>query len=261
MLKGLAIILLALTPISAAAADFSVTNTKLGMTDAEIISALPDDLRPTAERRLLGALGESPIPYVRVSAGTAECEALRFKEHGRVCTRYSAFLMSKGSTFHSISITLDQFFETSIDISVIENLLIKNFGEPSAKIMNPIYNFNIEKSSISRVGAPSKWPDGMQVEIPPFSPLPLFIWTPEISNIDPSKRNSLLSVAPNVGQIGLTQPLLRVFVNLDGNRVSGLKIILSDPVAHNEWSARLEQAERAKRLERERAAEGQIRLR
>lgn len=246
-------------PHIANAADFSIAGTKLGMTDSEIIDALPVDLKPTAKRQILGP-PDIPFAAVSVSAGTDNCEAMRWKQYAQPCTGYRSLLMQKDEKFQSISIVLSQYFERPVDIDVVQRLLVENYGEPSAKVEKRTYSFDSKTGALIAAEPQDKWPDGHSTRPPPFSPLPLWIWSPDLINVADSHRSNLFQPFPNVGSIGLVRPLMRVFINLDQDKVLGLEIILTSPVDMNDWSARIEQGEEAKRRNLEQSAEQKIKL-
>lgn len=247
--------LLLLSSASDAAAEFSVLDTRLGMTDGQINQSLPADLKSGARRDLLNALGELPLPAVRVLAGPAECEWARWKEYGKQCLSYSALLIQKDNVFSTISISVNQYFVRPIPIEDAEQQIIEAFGEPSARVNKPKNHFD-SKTGLIVTEKMGTWPDGRPVQAPPFSLLPMWVWTTDLTKLTDVTRNALFQPISNLGRTGARAPLLRVFLNVDNERVLGMAIVLIDPIGLDQWNEQLEAA----RTAHEKETSDQIRL-
>jgi hypothetical protein len=243
------------------ATDFSIVGTQLGMTDAEILKSLPLDLKNSASRNLIGALGEFPALIVNVTAGAKECGWGRKREYPTPCIAYRALLFQNPPFFRATSVTLDQFFERPVDIATMENRLVKAYGEPSIRIAKPIISFNPKTGAIEEQSKSNLWLDGKPISIRPFSPLPMWIWSSDLLAVSENDRQKLLENIPNPGRIGLATPMLRAYINVDDNGlVRGLSLILHEPIAMGKQDALLDEATDVQRRLRENEAASSIKL-
>lgn len=244
-----------LSSANGGAAEFSVLGTRLGMTDGQIIQSLPADLKSGATRNIMGALGELPFSAVQISAGSAKCEWARWKEYGKLCLSYSAILAQKGNGFSAVSIALEQYFDRPVSVEAVEKKIVEAFGEPSARVRRPETTFDVH-TGLPKTEPIGQWPDGVHISAPPFSLLPMWIWTADLTKLAGATRSALFQGNSNPGRIGTTAPILRAFMNVDRDHVLGLKIVLINPVALDEWNARLIEA----RVPGEKTPSDQIRL-
>jgi hypothetical protein len=243
------------------AADFTILGTRIGMNDSIILKSLPPDLKDSAIRDLVGALGEVSVPMVRITAGEDDCGWERKKDYAVPCTTYRAFLLQKGNYFQAASITLDQYFERPIDSAAMEKILIEAYGDPAVQISKPLVGWNPQKSTLEETSKPSLWSDGKPITVPPFT-RPLWIWSPELSIVVEKDRAKLLVSNPNPGSVGLSVPLLRAIMNTDDEGlVRGLRLVLHDPIAMGKRDDLEQEAFEIEQSARKKDAASKIRLR
>lgn len=207
--------------------EMSVVGVKLGMDERQVLTALPLDLRADARRIEAEFAG---IPVLHIEAGSADCGWARIQSAGAPCLGFKAFLIrNEGeSHFRVASMALDQYFQSPVHYDALEPRIVAAFGEPTTRILRQLGSAMPQTAGSSF--ETSRWPDGRAVEFPTYPKLPAWIWAPDITDIDPKDRVKLLDTGENPGAIGLRRPTMRVFFNVDGPAVFGLRTIFHDPV-------------------------------
>jgi hypothetical protein len=215
------------------AADFSILGVRLGMGDAAILSALPDDLRRTASRELVGLYGEVDEPFVRIDAGDGRCAVPGIVESGGPCIRLRAFLHQRGSRFEAAVVVLEQRFDPPMDPQAVMRALEDAYGGPTIRLART--RAELDPASGRLLSPPEEtpvWPDGLPIRAAPFMPRPFWLWSADVDRLAAADRLRLLTDIPNLGEIDLHEPVLRAAFRTDGEgRVVGLTLVLADPVS------------------------------
>ncbi|MCZ8295401.1 MAG: hypothetical protein O9254_00565 [Rhodobacteraceae bacterium] len=112
----------------------SLIGIRLGMDEAELVRALPADLKPTLQRSEMVLSG---VPFVSVEAGKPDCGWGRLPDIGRPCVGFRAFLLKHDAdgVLRVANVSLDQFFETPVPYDVLRQRLLGAFGTATAEVL------------------------------------------------------------------------------------------------------------------------------
>ena len=207
---------------------FSVVGTRLGMTEPQMLGAIDSELQKSVTKKIYTDLG---LTTISIYAGDEDCHWAYVRDQGIPCLGFHALLFDEtaGNLFQITVLRLDQYFDRPVPIDDMTNRIISAYGKPDIKIEKMDLKFDPQKP-FATTTPEGKWSDGTKITVPPFSPIPVWIWSEELSVIKQTDRVKLLDGAANPGQIGLSLPLLRIYMNVEDSLVKGMSVVVIDPI-------------------------------
>ncbi len=204
---------------------FSIVGVSLGMSETDIEAAIFSEFKPPKQE----VIPDDKLSLV-ITYGSEKCGwAIAFGQ-ATPCIRFSSFLYKLDQTevsHKAAIISLEQYFENPIQIETFRSQILKSYGQPNVQIDNRT-DLGQKKDSLKGI---NQWSDGKAISPVPFAPRVIWIWSDELNKIEQNDRAKLLDGIPYPGEVGITKPILRLFVNSKGGLIYGMKIFAIDPAS------------------------------